>query len=48
MARKLRKQEAAPRAAPSFGNLKTSLKITIGMIVGGGIVTWIFLMKALG
>ena len=43
MARKLRQQETTPRSAPSFSGLKTSLKIITGMIVGGGIVTWIFL-----
>jgi len=47
MARKIRRQEEAtrtePRPAPSFAHLKTSLVTMIGLMVGGGIITWIFL-----
>jgi MFS family permease len=44
MARKLRRQKASePRPAPSLGGLKTSLITMIGLIAGGGIVTWIFI-----
>ncbi|MCS7010312.1 MAG: MFS transporter [Anaerolineales bacterium] len=47
MARRIRRQEEAaqktPRPAPSFANLKTSLKTLIALIIGGGIITWIFL-----
>jgi MFS family permease len=50
MARKIRKQEleapqatATPRSAPSFSHLKTSILTLVGLMVGGGIVTWIFL-----
>jgi MFS family permease len=47
MARKIRKQEkqvatTAPRSAPSFAHLKTSIATLVGLMVGGGIVTWIF------
>jgi len=47
MARRIRQQEEAsrqaPRPAPSLAHLKTSLKTLIALMVGGGIVTWIFL-----
>jgi MFS family permease len=43
MARKLRKQQATPGTAPSLGGLKASLTAIIGLIAGGGVVTWIFL-----
>jgi MFS family permease len=44
MARKLRRQKTAEsRPAPSLGGLKTSLMTMIGLIAGGGIVTWIFI-----
>jgi MFS family permease len=47
MARKVRKEEKPEekekRAAPSFSGLKKSLVTLAGMIIGGGIVTWIFL-----
>jgi MFS family permease len=43
MARKLRRQQTSPRPAPSVGGLKTGLATMIGLIAGGGIVTWIFL-----
>lgn len=47
MARRIRAQEAEerkePRPAPSFAHLKTSLKTLLALMVGGGIVTWIFL-----
>jgi MFS family permease len=48
MARKLRQQEMTPRAAPSFGHLKTSLAAIIGLMIGGGVVTWIFLSDGIG
>lgn len=50
MARKIRKEEKGEeaevkikRAAPSFSGLKKSLVTLVGLMVGGGIVTWIFL-----
>lgn len=48
MARKLRQQEATPRSAPSLGGLKTSLATIIGLIAGGGVITWIFLSDGVG
>ena len=55
MARKIRKQEleaplttTAPRSAPSFSYLKTSIATLVGLMVGGGIVTWIFLSDGVG
>ncbi|MBI4732991.1 MAG: MFS transporter [Chloroflexi bacterium] len=52
MARKIRRQEQAannaPRPAPSFANLKTSIATLVGLMVGGGIVTWIFLSDGVG
>lgn len=55
MARKIRKQElespssaATGRSAPSFSYLKTSLATLVGLMVGGGIVTWIFLSDGVG
>ncbi len=43
MARKLRQQATAPTPAPSFKHLKASLATIAGLIVGGGVITWIFL-----
>lgn len=43
MARTLRQQEIAPRPAPSVSGLKTSLASIIGLILAGGVITWIFL-----
>lgn len=47
MARKIRNEEKPEdkekRAAPSFAGLKKSLVTLAGLIVGGGIITWIFL-----
>ncbi len=47
MARKIRKEEKPEekekRAAPSFSGLKTSIATLIGLMVGGGIITWIFI-----
>ena len=51
MAHKIREQEkqittaaqTAPRSAPSFAHLKTSIATLVGLIFGGGIVSWIFL-----
>ena len=57
MARKIRSSEkqiaetpttAAPRSSPSFKHLKTSLLTLIGLMVGGGIVTWIFISDGVG
>ncbi len=52
MARKIRRQEqaanTAPRPVPSFSNLKTSIATLVGLMVGGGIVTWIFLSDGVG
>ncbi len=55
MARKLRKQEmqaagaaGAPRRVPSFAHLKTSITTLVGLMVGGGIVTWIFISDGVG
>ncbi|MEZ0395303.1 MAG: MFS transporter [Anaerolineales bacterium] len=47
MARRIRQQEdsarQAPRPAPSLTGLKTSLKTLVALMVGGGILTWIFI-----
>jgi MFS family permease len=47
MARKIHTDEKSEqkekRPAPTFSGLKTSLVTLIGLMVGGGIVTWIFL-----
>lgn len=47
MARKIRRQEEAarvePRPAPSVKSLWKSLGTMAGLMVGGGIITWIFL-----
>jgi MFS family permease len=53
MARKIRAQEkesatTAPHSAPSFSHLKTSLLTLVGLMVGGGIVTWIFISDGVG
>jgi DHA1 family tetracycline resistance protein-like MFS transporter len=52
MARKISRQEketnTAPKAAPSFSHLKTSLATLVGMMIGGGIVTWIFISDGVG
>ena len=52
MSSKIRKDEkaseAAPRPAPSFSHLKVSLAALIGLMIGGGIVTWIFLSDGVG
>jgi MFS family permease len=52
MARKISRQEkttqAAPRPAPSFTSLKTSIATLVALMVGGGIVTWIFLSDGVG
>ncbi len=52
MARKIRREEKpeekAKRTAPSFSGLKTSLVTLLGMMFGGGIVTWIFLSDGVG
>jgi MFS family permease len=47
MARKIHRQEqiekSAARPAASFASLKTSIATLASLIVGGGIITWIFL-----
>ncbi len=55
MARKIREQEkeaatttTAPRSAPSFSHLKISIATLVGLMVGGGIVTWIFISDGVG
>jgi hypothetical protein len=52
MARKISRQEkvasSTSRPAPSFANLKTSITTLVGLMVGGGIVTWIFLSDGVG
>jgi MFS family permease len=52
MARKIRTQEkiadTAPRPAPSFSHLKTSIVTLVGLMVGGGIITWIFISDGVG
>lgn len=48
MARKLSHQQTVSRTAPTFGGLKTSLVTIIGMIAGGGLVTWIFISDGVG
>lgn len=52
MARKIHRQEQAasraPRPAPSFASLKTSIGTLVGLMFGGGIITWIFLSDGVG
>lgn len=52
MARKIHRQEqaasSAPRPAPSFASLKTSIGTLVGLMFGGGIITWIFLSDGVG
>lgn len=52
MARRIQRQEQAaktePRPAPSFKHLSTSLKTLVALMVGGGIVTWIFISDGVG
>jgi MFS family permease len=55
MASKIRKQEmeatkTAPtsHSTPSFAHLKTSIATLVGMMIGGGIVTWIFISDGVG
>lgn len=52
MARKVHKQEQAsnkePRPAPSFSHLGTSIKTLVALMVGGGIITWIFISDGVG
>ncbi len=47
MARQIRLEEESapetPRPAPSLSHLKTSLRTLAALIIGGGIITWIFL-----
>ncbi len=48
MARKIRSEQKAPVAAPSFGHLKTSLLSIVALLTAGGIVTWIFISDGIG
>ncbi|HBZ54418.1 MAG TPA: hypothetical protein DEO88_03345 [Syntrophobacteraceae bacterium] len=48
MARKIRKEEKTPVAAPSFAHLKTSLLSILGLLTAGGIMTWIFISDGIG
>jgi DHA1 family multidrug resistance protein-like MFS transporter len=48
MARNVVKKETTPAAAPSFGQLKTSLIAILGLLTAGGIVTWIFISDGIG
>jgi MFS family permease len=43
MARRARKQELQPREKPSLASLRASLAAMGGLLVAGGVVTWIFL-----
>ena len=43
MARVARLHDAQPREKPTLGGLKTSLAAMGGLLVAGGVVTWIFL-----
>jgi MFS family permease len=43
MARSAQRQQSAPRERPSLANLRTSLAAMGGLVLAGGIVTWIFL-----
>ncbi len=48
MARKIRNTQTTPRAAPSFGHLKTTMAAIIGLLAAGGIVTWLFIADGVG
>jgi MFS family permease len=48
MARKLRTVERESRPGASFSSLKTSLAAMIGLLVAGGVITWIFLSDGVG
>lgn len=43
MARRARRQEASDRRKPTVADLKASLAAMTGMILAGGVLTWIFL-----
>jgi MFS family permease len=43
MARGASREEASPREKPSFVKLRTDLGAMIGLVLAGGIVTWIFI-----
>ncbi len=43
MARKIRSEQAVPTEKPSLAHLKTSLGSIFGLLLAGGIVTWIFI-----
>lgn len=43
MGRHARRTETAPREKLSFGSLKASLLAMAGLMMGGGLVTWIFI-----
>jgi MFS family permease len=43
MARGARRQEESPREKPSFGKLRADLAGMVGLVLAGGVVTWIFI-----
>jgi MFS family permease len=43
MARDARRQESEPRPKPTFGKLRVDLLAMFGLVIGGGVVTWIFI-----
>lgn len=43
MARHAQRTETEVRERPSLGRLRTDLAAMVGLVVGGGVVTWIFL-----
>ncbi|MFN2226986.1 MAG: MFS transporter [Anaerolineae bacterium] len=43
MARHAQREEAEGRERPSFGRLRADLAAMVGLVIGGGVVTWIFL-----
>jgi MFS family permease len=43
MARDAMREEQRPRERPSFGKLRTDLAGMIGLVLAGGVVTWIFI-----
>src|SRR5688572_5218421 len=47
MARSASRREVTPRERPSFGGLKKSLLEMSALVLGGGIITWIFVSDGL-
>ena len=43
MARGASREQDSPREKPSFGRLKTDFGAMIGLVLAGGVVTWIFI-----